>query len=1023
MFTPDYQLLSGNNWKIWSGSGSIKYSAAVPGNIQNDLEQAGVLKPIVYGMGDPNAYDIPLDDWWYETVFEVKSLNKERIILHFDSVDYSCEVYLNDHLLGSHKGTFLPFSFDVTNVIDRGGKNTLRVKIDRMPPELYDWIIKTDGKNSSGEEGWFFVDGMNKERQLLGGLKPVVNFSYDWSTNVYTLGICKDVWLESCGRARVDALGISCTFSKNYDSVSIDATANVSGMADTAGKIRFSLSKGEDVVAYQDVPFTLKENEGKAAAVLSVVKPELWWPAGHGAQPLYALRAEIFVGDKLSHAKTEMIGLREIKWDYTDNAPADFPNRFLLVLNGKPIRTVGSNLSALDLYPGRATSDKAKQLIKTAVRGNLNTLRIHAGSGLMHDALFTEADRQGILMLVDYPLGNCAPETDEATLTMLRDTARILTRKYRCHPSIIEWCAGNELCWYGDPDPQHPALNAIRETMEQEDGTRVVRASCPVVGTRHGHYDYNPDSHYELYNVAGEMTDNVEYAPMMRNGEFAVHTPHNLESWYRFNPMEACWPFDKENSIMIRKNASYAIGENFWLNYPVIERMAGIPESLEQMISMGQYLAAEGIRYIIDSFRWLGKNMGGFTNWCYNEPFPNAAGTCLVDYENRPMMTYYFTREALAPVSIALKYDSCFYSHTYDTYAALRISSDAPERRENLRYQWKVRDNHGCLIRSGEGAVSIDPWETKEVDSVLLNPPRARSAGPVIVELSLFEQNGGRIAERTYLFSNRTANAPLMGLLNENAPDVDFGSPFTTTGMCGGLVRRTTLEVRLKSSSDKRLVYEITNTGENTALFPELHPLTEYRTDLYIDQNFTSIPPKESRCYIVETDGSFVTGNGLLGTGFYLTCFNAPRVNIPSERTVLYMGRRDDTCREYSMEICQQHVEANSEQIDPKSVSYLCKSRFSVGFHSEKNCRCFVSLAAADRSVCGVRGKVILNGAEQEINWPCGCGRQRQDPEQLSISWQESFPFDSLEIGENTLEVILEAGWFTWDALKIQAVE
>lgn len=124
MFTPDYQLLSGNNWKIWSGSGSIKYSAAVPGNIQNDLEQAGVLKPIVYGMGDPNAYDIPLDDWWYETVFEVKSLNKERIILHFDSVDYSCEVYLNDHLLGSHKGTFLPFSFDVTDVIDRGGKNT-----------------------------------------------------------------------------------------------------------------------------------------------------------------------------------------------------------------------------------------------------------------------------------------------------------------------------------------------------------------------------------------------------------------------------------------------------------------------------------------------------------------------------------------------------------------------------------------------------------------------------------------------------------------------------------------------------------------------------------------------------------------------------------------------------------------------------------------------------------------------------------------------------------------------------------
>ena len=1024
MITPNYQLLSGSNWTIWQNSGGLRIPASVPGNIQNDLEQAGLLKPIFYGMGDPNLHEVALDDWWYETSFTPVNLNGERVYLYFAAVDYSCEVYLNDSYLGSHKGTFLPFSFDVTDVIVHGKSNILRVKIDRMPPELYDWIEKSDGKLSGCGTDYFFVEGMNQARRLLGGLKPICNFSYDWSTNVYTLGICKDVWLESCGSTRIESLGVNYHFTDNFRSVDIDAFADLDASEACQGMIRFTLLRKGTSVAEAELPIHLSPGENKAAVTLHLDQPELWWPVGHGAQPLYDMKAEVMIDGAVSHMKTETIGIRDVRWELTENAPKDFRNAFLLVLNGRPIRTVGSNLNAIDLYPGRASAAIEKQLIRLAVRGNMNTLRIHAAQGMLHDNIFSEADRQGILLLVDYPLGNCAPETDEATLAMLRDTTRILTRKYRCHPSIVEWCVGNELCWYGDPNPSHPAMLAVKETSEAEDGTRVVRASCPIVGSRHGHYDYNPDSHYELYNAVGELLDNVSYAPMMRNGEFATTQPCNLESFTRYIPQSSRWPFDPEDPVMIRKNVSYAVDSDlFWLNYPMIERMSGKLQSLDQMVSMGQYLGAEGIRYIIDSYRWMGKNMGGFTNWCYNEPWPNGAGCNLIDYDGRPVMAYHFAREALAPISIGLKFDSCFYSHTQNSFAAVRVTSDAPAHQEGLRFGWRLRDNHGAVIRAGEGMVAIDPWETKEVDSILLNPPTARLAGPVIAELWLLNEDGEILTERTYLFSNRTVIAPLMGLMNETAPDVDFGSPFTTTGLRGGLVRRTVLEAKLVEETDRRLAYEITNTGEMTALFPELHPLTDYRTDLYIDGNFTSIPPGESRRYTIETDGSFTQGTGLIGTGFYLTCFNAPRLDLPSSRTVLYMGRRDGTCGEYVPEDKADIITANGIRVDPTEVTYLCRKKLIFRFSSDKSCHCSVTLAAADRSICGVRGKIRLNGAELDLRWPGGTGWQKQNPEQLALPYQESFPFDALRKGENTLEIDPECGWFTWDSLKIQANE
>ena len=66
----------------------------------------------------------------YQTTFTLpRALQNERIVLRFGAVTHAAEVYLNGVLLGAHKGGFLPFEFEVQNVI-QSGENLLTVAVD-----------------------------------------------------------------------------------------------------------------------------------------------------------------------------------------------------------------------------------------------------------------------------------------------------------------------------------------------------------------------------------------------------------------------------------------------------------------------------------------------------------------------------------------------------------------------------------------------------------------------------------------------------------------------------------------------------------------------------------------------------------------------------------------------------------------------------------------------------------------------------------------------------------------------------
>lgn len=1032
MDTSESILLSGSDWRIRQDeNGRLDWvkgcvPATVPGNIQGDLQDACLLKPLDYGLGDDKLFSVCLTGWWYEKEFDLPAGKEScRKTLVFDGIDYSGDVYVNGERVGRAEGQFVRHFFDVTPFV-RTGKNTLAVHIDPMPEELSDWLRLSDGKQSGEGTPYHFVLANDRIRQVLKGLKSPATCSYDWGTNIYALGIWKDVHLEFTDTARIDWMQIKPRLCGGFDAGSVSVTLETDSLSEIEAELCVTV-EGPGAPLSVAKPVVVPKGKGEVSLSLSVDSPALWWPNGYGEQPLYTVTAVLKKDGRPLAQKKDRMGFRSVEWEMTEGAPESFPDKFGLVINGKRVRTMGSCLTSTELLPGRI-GGRARHFAEMAKACNMTALRQHGGQVIFPEEMYRACDELGMLLLVDFPLGNCIPENDPALLKNLDATIASIVKQLRNHPSIVEWSGGNELNTTFVPDADRTGLETIRAAAAREDDTRVFRDTCPIKGSRHAPWDYIPSRHYEYYN--SDLKDNFGDCPMMRYGEFGCQTPANIEVWLRDIPAASRWPLNPEDPVLIRKNVFYAVfSPEYWLLPRITEEVFGPLSDLEMTIYGGQYLAAEGIRYAMDAQRAMGRRLGGFTSWDYNEPWPNGAGSFLVDYDGCPVMMYYYAKQALEPIALSLKYDSLYYKFFRDSFAELRLVSDAPERVTGLRCEWVCRDRLGRAYQSGSCQADIDPLEVKTLGSIRINPPENMAYGPVLVELCLRSADGGILAERLYLFGAEGVNAPLRSLLKpEDTTTYEWGVPYALTGMAGGRLSRAQLRVEAVSFGQEdgweTLCADIANDSDMTALLVELSPVLAYRNDLIIENNFIHIPPRQTRRIKVRAKAG--AGLSLAQTGWRVRCRNAGNVEIEPDKTVLFaVGRLDKTCREFSRDTTLREAKAEGRMLSPERVFHLLEDEQRFVFDIASPVDATVRICAADRSSDGAQGVVSVNGTDIPFCAGAGLGAQKTDPEQLAYpKTQELFvPASAFAPGENTVCIKMERGWLTWDALQIVAAK
>ena len=420
-----------NNWLNLNGLWDYAIiSATVP---QPNTFQGKVLVPFCMesALSGVGKLVRPEDKIWYRRTFSIPETWKgQKIVLNFGAVDYETHVFVNNALVGSHKGGYDSFFFDIKDFL-KPGENELVVAVS-------DPTCK--GENPAG-----------KQRRKHQG---------SWYSPVS--GIWQTVWLEPVnGELSLEELKITPDIDKGEIAFENHTDYAMSGK-DYGVKLTVS-SKGK-VIASVLSPINF-------AVAIKIPSQHLWSPDDPF---LYDLRAELYKLEmsKADASKEAVFDALKTKGEPLDVVDSYFGmrkialgagknNQPVMYLNNQPLFQNG----VLDQgwWPDGFYTPPAEE----AILFELNFLK-EAGYNMLRKHVKVEparyyyhADRIGLLIWQDMPSAASRPTAGPTAQFSGRASSNDIFKKasssaqfefeYRNiismlynHPSIINWVTFNE---------------------------------------------------------------------------------------------------------------------------------------------------------------------------------------------------------------------------------------------------------------------------------------------------------------------------------------------------------------------------------------------------------------------------------------------------------------------------------------------------------------------------------------------------------------------------------------------------
>jgi len=107
--------------------------ASVPGSIYRDLIKAGYIEDPYFDKNSLHAEWVAGRWWTYRSVFTVNEDQlKKPLLLRFEGIDYSAQIYVNGQKAGRHEGMYIPFECIINDFV-HAGENTLVCVLEHAP--------------------------------------------------------------------------------------------------------------------------------------------------------------------------------------------------------------------------------------------------------------------------------------------------------------------------------------------------------------------------------------------------------------------------------------------------------------------------------------------------------------------------------------------------------------------------------------------------------------------------------------------------------------------------------------------------------------------------------------------------------------------------------------------------------------------------------------------------------------------------------------------------------------------------
>ena len=630
-----------------------------------------------------SAFAVP---WWFRTSFQADPGAGRNASLIVNGVLGQADVWLNGTEVATQatvQGDYTRYVFDITKLLRTGG-NSLALEVYPNDPRTM-----------------FTLDNVDWSQ-----IPPDNNTGIQFPIQLHLSG---PLSIESAHVVQSDAEDLSSAALTlkaqvtNHSTEAQTGTVTASVQAPGGGApIALQRSLTLEPGATRPVSFA-----PAAYPQLQLEHPEVWWPYGMGAQPLYGLTMGVSGAHGPPDTQSETFGIRTITSYLTGRSPLAPHGARQFAVNGRPF-VFRAGGWAEDLFLRYSAANTADQI---GLIQNLGLDGIRTEGKEMPADFYEQMDRAGIL--IDAGFQCCdnwqreegEPEYTARELSVLHLSALTIGQRLRNHPSVMNYSWSDNA-----PTPRQEAVSLkgfaeadFQDPLVASAEYRSTAALGPS-GEKEGPYDWVPPSYWydsSHYDAGDSTRTNVGGAWAFDSEASAGDTIPTLDSIERFmSPYEQAqlwqapvfnqYHTNYETELPGPQNEGYAFGTLYELDRAIAGRY-GSWSSLGQYVQEGQLANYETQRAefeaFIDHATAKPTPSTGIVYWQLNKGWPTLLWD-LYNSEYDQAGSYFGAQEANRSLHVLYAYDKG--SVSVDNLTAAEASG--------LTVQARVFDTAGKLL-------------------------------------------------------------------------------------------------------------------------------------------------------------------------------------------------------------------------------------------------------------------------------------------------------------------------------------
>ncbi|MFN7225520.1 MAG: beta-mannosidase, partial [Paracoccaceae bacterium] len=466
--------------------------------------------------------------------------------------------------------------------------------------------------------------------------KPQCDFGWDWNIALPTFGIWGRIALEPAGPRIGDIV-----IDQRHEVGAVDVT------------LRIETGSGDATASLCGVTATAPATGGIATLTLRIPNPDLWWPAGQGAQTLHILT--VISGGA---AVSRRIGLRDLK---LISAPDAAGRSFAFQVNGRPVFAKGANWIPADALHGRITPGAVRDLLQSAKDANMNMIRVWGGGRYEPDWFYDTCDELGLMVWQDFMFAcHLYPSTPDFLAEVTAEVRDVVGR-INHHACIALWCGDNELIgaltWFDESrrDRDRYLVNYDRLNRTVETALLTVLPSAnwwpsspspgPMAFGDAWHDDSSGDMHFWSVWHEGRDFDHYRDVKPRFCSEFGFQSYPSLSAISTFAA-----PQDWNIAAPVMESHQKNAGGNARIAETMF-RYFRFPSDFANFVYLSQIQQGLAIHTAVTAWRALKPHCMGTLYWQLNDTWPVCSWSSL-DHGGNWKLLHHMARRFFAPVAV-----------------------------------------------------------------------------------------------------------------------------------------------------------------------------------------------------------------------------------------------------------------------------------------------------------------------------------------------------------------------------------